>query len=98
MVVSTSWDSSLQVYDEDSDSRLLRKSTGGHGDEDISCLEISNHLSLIATGSGAGSVVVWDFEMSKIDGICIGHHKTVTALKFIEEYPLLISISQDATL
>jgi WD40 repeat protein len=79
MLVTTSWDSALQVYnEEDEDSRLLRKSIGGHGEEDIICLEISNHLSLIATGSSAGSVVVWDFEMSKIDGICCGHTKTIT--------------------
>lgn len=65
MLVTTSWDSSLQVYDEsESDSRLLRKAIGGCGQEDILCLEVSEHLSLIATGSSGGSVVVWDFEMS----------------------------------
>jgi len=36
-------------------------------------MEVSSHLSLIATGSSGGSVVVWDFEMSRIDAVYLGH-------------------------
>lgn len=58
-------------------------------------MEVSEHLSLIATGGSAGSVVVWDFELSKIDGVCFGHLKPVMCCKFIEPYPALITTSQD---
>lgn len=82
------------MYDEsESDSRLLRKAIGGCGQEDILCLEVSEHLSLIATGSSGGSVVVWDFEMSWIDGVCLGHVRPVLAVKFVSPYPILISSS-----
>ena len=89
------------IYDEENceeDSRLLWKSIGGHGDDDINCLALSDHLSLIATGSSMGSVVVWDFETSWIDGVCVGHTKSVTGIQFIEPYPLMVTSSNDSTL
>ena len=79
MLVTTSWDSSLHVYDEDEpQSWLLRTSKGGHAGEDIQCLTVSDHLSLVATGSSCGSVAVWDFEMSKIEAMLLGHYKAVS--------------------
>lgn len=99
ILVSTTWDAQLSVYDEDEDeSQLLRQSVGGHGGEDIQCLTVSDHLALVATGSSSGSVVVWDFEFGKIDGYCIGHQKAVTKVQFIEPYPLLVTLSKDGSL
>jgi WD40 repeat protein len=62
------------VYDEDDTdvSYLLRKVTGGNKSE-ISIIKYSNWLGLLATGSVDGDICIWDFEMSKVDGICLGH-------------------------
>jgi hypothetical protein len=57
----------------------LRKLTGGHKEE-ITILKYNDHLSLIATGSVDGEVALWDFEMSKLDGICIGHTGDITGI------------------
>lgn len=74
MLISTSWDSQLKVYDEEDpeESFLLRKSIGGHFKDDISALSFSDHLSLVATGSRSGIVCIWDFENCKLEGMCLG--------------------------
>lgn len=74
MLISASWDSSINICDEGGPEQTykLRKSTGGHFKDDISALVFSDHLSLYATGSRSGVICVWDFETSKLEGICIG--------------------------
>ena len=52
-------------------------------------------LNLFATGSTDGLVVIWDFEMSKIDDICyLPNGKldkiNVNALKFFDPYAVLM--------
>lgn len=86
------------VYNEidPNESQLLRKVTGGHKEE-ISILEYDFHLSLIATGCINGEITLYDFEMSKIIGILLGHEGDITALKFLSPYPYLISASMDCT-
>ena len=61
--------------------------------EDIQCVAVSEHLSLIATGSMFGNVVVWDFELFKVEGVLIGSKMAIVALEFVKEYPLLVSAS-----
>lgn len=87
---------SYYVYDEDDTdvSYLLREVTGGHKEE-ISIIRYCDHLGLLATGSVDGEVCVWDFEMSKIEGICLGHKQDVTAIEFLEPYPLMLTASLD---
>jgi len=61
LLVTSSWDSSLQIFDEGEqpeESRILRMAVGGHGKEDISCLAVSADLALIATGSVSGIIAV----------------------------------------
>ena len=74
MLLTTSWDSSIKVYDEEDpdDTYLLRKSIGGHFKDDISAMAFSDYLSLIATGSRSGIICIWDFETNKLEGICLG--------------------------
>ena len=93
LLVSTSWDSTLKVYDEEDpeESLMLRKSIGGHFKDDISSLAFCEHLSLMATGSRSGIICLWDFEMGKLEGICLGHKRAVSSLNFIKGYPLLVS-------
>ena len=60
-------------------------------------------LNLFATGSTDGLVVIWDFEMSKIDDICyLPNGKldkiNVNALKFFDPYAVLIVSYSDGTI
>ena len=87
----------ISVYDEgnfDSVSRL-RRITGGHLNSEIKTLGFSGHLSLIASGAANGSITIWDYERSKIKGVCLFHKKEVLALKFLDPYPSLISSAAD---
>ena len=56
-------------------------------------MAVSEHLSLIATGSMFGNVVVWDFELFKVEGVLIGSKMAIVALEFVKEFPLLVSAS-----
>lgn len=87
------------IYDEEDNERseMLRRVTGGHKDE-ISIIRFNEHLSLIATGSLDGEVCLWDFEFSKLEGICKGHKLDITGIEFIDPYPLMLTSSMDATL
>lgn len=86
------------VYDESDteESRLLRRIQGAH-DEEITILAYNFHLSLIATGCINGEIALYDFEMSRLDGLLIGHNGDITALEFITPYPLLFSASMDSS-
>ena len=93
------------VYDEaePTESRLLRRVSGAHTEE-ITLLAFDFHLSLIATGYLNGDIALFDFEMSRLEGILIGHdngddttNKDITAIEFVSPYPLLISASMDNT-
>lgn len=75
---------------------LLRKITGAHT-ADLSIIQFDFHLSLIATGSVNGEVAVWDYEMSRLLGMCLGHKKNndITAIEFLSPYPLMVTASLD---
>ena len=88
----------LYIYDEDDteQSTLLRKLTGAHKEE-ITILKYDDHLSLLASGSLDGEIALWDFEMSKVLGMCIGHTGDITGIEFASPYPLMITASMDCT-
>lgn len=52
---------------------------------------------MIATGCVNGEIALFDFEMSRLEGILIGHTGDITAIEFIKPYPLMISASMDNT-
>jgi WD40 repeat protein len=87
------------VYDENNpeESSLLRKVQGGH-EAEISILAFSYHLSLVATGCINGEIALYDFEVSKIEGLLMGHTADITAIQFVEPYPIMISASLDFTI
>lgn len=87
------------VYDEEDteSSELLRTVTGGHKEE-ISILKYCDHLSLVATGSIDGEIVIWDFELSKIEAMLHGHTSDITGIEFVVPYPMMITCSMDCTL
>ena len=88
----------IYVYDEEQteESTLLRKVTGGNKEE-ITILKFDSYLSLLAAGSIEGEVAVYDFEMSKLKGICHGHTADITGIEFLAPYPLMVTSSMDST-
>jgi Prp8 binding protein len=76
---------------------LLRKITGAHTEE-ITIVKYDDYLSLVATGSVDGEVTVWDFEMSKFEGFCIGHTGDITGIEFLSPNPLMVTSSMDCTI
>ena len=97
LLLTASSNSIINVYNEKNFETVskLRSLAGGHLGSEIKALAFSGHLSLIASGAANGSITVWDYEMSKIEGVCIFHKKEITVLKFIEPFPCLISSSAD---
>ena len=88
----------IYVYDEEDteESKLLRKITGAHKEE-ITILKYDDYLSLIATGSIDGEVAVWDFEVSKLEALCIAHTGDITGIEFMSPIPIMITSSMDAS-
>ena len=109
ILISTSYDSMINMYNENNpeETEKLRTLRGGHTIDDkineIWCMDFSVQLNLFATGSSDGLVVIWDFEMSKIDDICFlpkGKSEKIIAysLKFLDPYPILVVAYSDGTL
>ena len=88
----------IMIYDEQDpeESKLLRRVLGGHKEE-ITLLAYDYHLSVIATGCINGEIAVYDFEMSKIEGLLVGHTGDITAIEFLSPYPMMVSASMDCT-
>ena len=97
MLITSSYDSTLNLYDEEDPEKpiRLRNLSGGHLDYEIVCLEASEHFALIASGGSNGYITLWDFEKSNVEGVCIFHTKEILAMKFLDPYPCLVSSSSD---
>ena len=103
LLISSSIDSTIQVYNEYflETTTKLRTIKGGHtiGDKkcEIICMDFSDNLCQLATGSTEGLITIWDFEMSKIKEVFYFNHKVwgvkidVICLKYLNNYPLLFS-------
>jgi WD40 repeat protein len=108
LLISTAYDSLINVYNEEKseETEQLRTIRGGHSIagkvNEITCSAFSETLKLFATGSTENLIVVWDFEMSKIDDVfylSMYREKTsVKCLKFLDPYPVLASSYTDGTL
>ena len=88
---------SFFIYaEEDESSELLRKVTGAHRSS-ISALAYDEHLSLIATGTETGEVAVWDYELSNLLGVCLGHKhgSEITQIVFLAPYPAMVTAGTD---
>ena len=94
VVISSSWDKSLRIYDENLSESvgLLRKVENAH-QMDIGAIAHSHKLSLIATGDDSGLIRLWDFQFLTLEGeICLG--QGILHLEFLDTYPILISIDR----
>ena len=108
LLISTGFDSLINIYDEGNpeETEQLRTIRGGHTLDgrvnEITCLAFSKTLNLFATGSSENLIVVWDFEMSKLDDVfslrLIKNKSSVKFLKFLDPYPLLAATYTDGTL
>ena len=103
LLITTSLDSLINIYNEydPEETEKLRTFKGGHTIKnkkcDILCMDFSLTLCLLASGSAEGLIVIWDFEMSKIDDVCsidpsqVKSKIDVVGLKFLDPYPLLFA-------
>ena len=106
LLLSTSYDSLINVYNEENpeETEKLRTIHGGHTLKgkvlEINCMDFSILLNLFATADSDGLIVCWDFEMSKIDDIFYFHSNklSVNFIKFLEPYPILAVGYNDGTL
>ena len=62
----------------------------GHG-KDITCAACSFSLKLVATSGADGHILVWNYQLGLLEGLCKGHSQDVTHLEFLEPYPALLS-------
>lgn len=97
ILIASSWDSTIMVYDlmDLEEANLLRMMKGGHAGSDITCIAYSPYLSMIASGSSNGIVSVWDFQLGKLQAACFGHRREISALAFVDPYPVLATCSLD---
>ena len=108
LLISTGFDSLINIYDEENseETQHLRTIRGGHTlsgkVNEITVLAFSKTMNLFATGSTDHLIVVWDFEMSKLDDVfCLrvrGEKGSVKSLKFLDPYPVLASTYTDGTI
>ena len=107
LLLSTSFDSLINVYDEKNpeETEQLRTLRGGHTingkNYEILCMDFSMVLNLFATGGSDGLAVIWDFEMSKIEDILLidlSFKTSITFLKFLDPYSILAVSYSDGTL
>ena len=110
ILLSTSYDSTINIFNEENPEESIKLKTikGGHTilgkHNEINCLDFSKILYSYATGSTDGLIVVWDFEISKINDIFYlsssnKHEKiNVISVKFLDPYPLLAATYSDGTL
>ena len=74
---------------------MLRSVTNAH-DSDLTALEYSSSLGLIATGSVDGAVKIWDFQFMTLDADTeLETENEITAISFVTPYPLVLAADSD---
>ena len=99
MLITGSVDSIIKIYDENEpeESVLLKVIIGGHEDGEITAMAYSPLLALLASGSSNSIISIWDIELAKLDEVCYGHTSEITAMEFLDPYPVLVSASNDGS-
>lgn len=99
-LVAGHWNSRIRCWDVTEPGGEVALRTGSQLDElkeDIMTIAVSQYHSLIATGGTFGTILLWDFELFKVEGVLIGNKMGITSLNFVDKYPLLISTGQCGT-
>jgi len=90
-IMSVSWDRSVAIHDESEKTpKIWRNATNIHAG-DITCVAYSRHLGLIATGSTDCVISLREYERLRPIYSLLGHKTDITALAFVDPYPLLVS-------
>lgn len=90
-IMSVSWDRSIAVHDEsEKNPKIWRNATNVHNG-DITCVAYSRHLGLLATGSTDCVISLREYERLRTIYSLLGHKTDITALAFVDPYPLLVS-------
>jgi Ca2+-binding EF-hand superfamily protein/WD40 repeat protein len=92
LVISSSADGSLCVFDDEPESelKLLRSVTFAHSVE-ITALAISSELALIITGDRDGVVKCWDCQDLRLLAVFKEHFTLVTAIATFNAWPFFVS-------
>jgi WD40 repeat protein len=90
-LVTASWDRSVCIHDDmDNDEGVVLRTIKGHG-KDVTCAACSLSLKLLATSGADGHIMVWNYGLGLLEGMCKGHAQDVTHLAFLDPYPALLS-------
>jgi WD40 repeat protein len=74
----------------ENDEGVVLRTMKGHG-KDVTCASCSLTLKLLATSGADGHILVWNYGLGLLEGLCKGHSQDVTHLAFLEPYPALLS-------
>jgi len=90
-VITVSWDKSIVVHDESEKApKIWRNATHVHNG-DITCVAYSRHLGYVATGSTDYVISLREYERLRTVSSLLGHKTDITALAFVDPFPLLVS-------
>ena len=100
-VVATSWDRTVTLQDESEqdEGKLLKSMPSGHAC-DVTTAAFSYAHSLLATGGDDGGLQIWRLDERTIPHPHYelrGHTHCITALAFLEPWPLLASADSTGT-
>ena len=69
---------------------VVLRTMKGHA-KDVTCAAVSFSLKLLATSGADGHILVWNYGLGLLEGLCKGHAQDVTHVEFLEPYPALLS-------
>ena len=78
-------------FQEVSKSEVIRVVKNAHFQQEISAIQISTRLSMIATASH-GIIFLWDYETLKLIGSMTNNFNEIQILDFLDPFPLLASL------
>eukprot|EP01083_Nonionella_stella_P103448 295393_1 len=96
-VMTSSWDGTVNMYDPSDHLKTPKKemtccrlkASMTHHTDEITCMAASTNLSLVATGSVSGKLILWDYITFQTIGILGINGVEITALEFLDPFPLL---------
>eukprot|EP00347_Sterkiella_histriomuscorum_P004350 403360783 len=77
--------------DEVAKSQIMRLIKNSHFGQEISAIQVSIRLSMIATAS-SGAICIWDYETLRLIGAMTNKFTEILVLEFLDPFPLLCSL------
>lgn len=102
LVVTASWDRSIRVYDlvagretgHEEDIPCVRIVQNAHS-ADITCMDVSRSLGLVASGATDGTCRVWDLCTLDLQAVLVGHNHGITQVAFPGPAPIPLLVTAD---